>query len=114
MNGVSIWAKGSANCSAAEAGSKETGKGNTNLNGGKELGWFGYHAQQCSGTFVSIFGHTFEFVVVKGDDCDLTHGKECVDQDQYQKDHKVNDKTVTVRVHFFLLFVVNNFDIRMR
>ena len=91
------------------SGCQKSREGDTDLDGGEELRGFRHQIEQGRGALVSVLGHLFELVVIEGDDGDLAHGKECVNEDQNQKNEKVNDDTVTVRVHFFLLFRNNGF-----
>ena len=75
---VSTSAKGVS----GEGGAQEARQGDGNLNGGEEAGGLLHHLQELGGGAVALLRHHAELAGVEGDDGDLRHGEEGVDQDQ--------------------------------
>ena len=67
---------------SGEGGAQEARQGDGNLNGGEEAGGLLHHLQELGGGAVALLRHHAELAGVEGDDGDLRHGEEGVDQDQ--------------------------------
>ena len=90
-------------------GGQKARHGDADLDGGEELGGLLHHLVEGGGALVSVLSQLFELVVVEGDDGDLAHREEGVDADEDEKNYQLQNDTVTVRVHFDLLFCKSMF-----